>query len=178
MLPTITPLNFLVEFDSTIVLRDQGRKIKESTSNQLGPDTVQIRDCSDKRKPKAILAIYETGHYTNIENHHMWETGLKKRFSFSSSHLLSQVLTQNLKWCLGIFLCQELLTFQHYKTVLERRSTSSLHPVQGLAFELLKRVPGCAEVDENGVEQWFQNDTEQDIMSDAEIVAAVAVYEK
>ncbi|GFU99189.1 hypothetical protein TNCV_1229031 [Trichonephila clavipes] len=47
--------------------------------NQLRPDTIPIRDCSDNRKPNAIHAVYETGHYTNLENHHMRETCLKKQ---------------------------------------------------------------------------------------------------
>ncbi|GFX17977.1 hypothetical protein TNCV_2294251 [Trichonephila clavipes] len=29
---------------------------------------------SDYRKPNAIHAVYETGHYTNIGKHHMQET--------------------------------------------------------------------------------------------------------
>lgn len=45
-------------------------------------------------------------------------------------------------------------------------------------LDLLKRVPGCAEANENDVEQWFQNDTEEDIMNDAEIIAAVIVNEQ
>ncbi|GFR09827.1 jerky protein homolog-like [Trichonephila clavata] len=45
-------------------------------------------------------------------------------------------------------------------------------------LDLLKKVPGCAEADENDVEQWFQNDNEQDIMSDAEIIASVSVNDE
>ncbi|XP_023231971.1 jerky protein homolog-like [Centruroides sculpturatus] len=45
-------------------------------------------------------------------------------------------------------------------------------------LNLLKRVPGCAEANENDIEQWFQNDTDQNIMSNAEIIAAVTVNEK
>ncbi|GFW74913.1 putative DD41D transposase [Trichonephila clavipes] len=45
-------------------------------------------------------------------------------------------------------------------------------------LDFLKKIPGCAEGDKNDVEQWFQNDTEQDIMPETEITAAFTIIEK
>ncbi|XP_035204403.1 complement C4-B-like [Stegodyphus dumicola] len=42
----------------------------------------------------------------------------------------------------------------------------------------MKRVSGCAKADENDVQQWLQDDTEQDILSNAEIIAAITVNEE
>ncbi|GFY19444.1 hypothetical protein TNCV_4646201 [Trichonephila clavipes] len=46
------------------------RRLYES----VGTGHRSIRDCSDNRKPNEFHAVYETGPYTNIENHYMRET--------------------------------------------------------------------------------------------------------
>ncbi|GFV82260.1 hypothetical protein TNCV_2791581 [Trichonephila clavipes] len=54
------------------------------------PESIGTRYRSDNRKPNAIHAVYETVHYTNIENHHMRETCLKKkqnRYKMSQCYL-------------------------------------------------------------------------------------------
>ncbi|GFX06809.1 hypothetical protein TNCV_1201261 [Trichonephila clavipes] len=47
---------------------------------------------SDNRKPNAIHAVYATGPYTNIENHHMWETCLKKKQNVAIFPLLWKII--------------------------------------------------------------------------------------
>ncbi|GFV71340.1 hypothetical protein TNCV_3133311 [Trichonephila clavipes] len=69
---------------------------------------------------------------------------------------------------------------------LIRNRTKKLHQLPGNVLasgngnllDLLKRDRGSAGSDENCVEHGFQNDTEEDIMSDTETIAAVSVNRK
>lgn len=122
---------------------------------------------------------------------------LKRRFRHKLlSSLLSanddgQDLTQNLKkiylldvvgWMVDTWNELETLTLVHsWQKLLDHERDEFVEHDDAENVNLLdflKRVPGCAEAKENDVEQWLQNDTEQDIMFDAEMIAAITVNEE
>ncbi|PRD20696.1 UNVERIFIED_CONTAM: hypothetical protein NCL1_53849 [Trichonephila clavipes] len=53
---------------------DNNNEIERRSSESIGTGHL-----ADNRKPNAIPAVYGTGHYTDIENHHMRETCLKEK---------------------------------------------------------------------------------------------------